>query len=222
MKKARLTGILLAGCLAALSAAADVSVRDIWRWGLLRRSELPAEGYRMVVTTNVTESFTWTLNGSMSSTDEGNPTVLTCDNVQIPDLPKLLAYDGLNNVAYIPESGGWYVGLFSCVWGETAYTGFGVLGNNYEPWTAVSCWAEGSGAGGNFYEAFNGFGPGYYYGGFSLTRSDNPDIVTMTTNFIAVGGGAVLRDYVNPNKFGRLEDGVLRFYEVTGGVTNAL
>jgi len=202
---------------AALACLAGLDYSDIARWGLVRRADvaalLPAEGYRMVCTTNVAPSFAWFLNGSMSSADEGNPTVLECVDVQIPGMPKELVLDGTAGLYPIPELG-WYVGPFSVEWDMNVYSGFGVLSSTTDPWNGVSCWSEGFTPGADTYTCGTGFGSGYYSGYFALTRTDYPDIVTVTTNYIAVGNGAVLRDYTNPDKFARLEDGVFKAYEV--------
>ena len=218
MKQTLLFAIL---ALTALACHARIELSDVLKWGLARRAELPAEGYRMVCTTNVTPSYAWFLTGYMSSTDEGNPTVLNITDALIPGMPKELVLDGMAGLYPIPDTG-WCVGPFTVEWDMTVYTGFGVLANTTDPWNGPSCWAEGFTPGANNYYCGSGFGYHYYAGMFSLTRTDYPDIVTVTTNYFATGGGAVLRDYLNPHKFGRLEDGTLRFYEVTGGVTNAL
>ena len=198
---------------AALACLAGLDYSDIVRWGLARRADLPAEGYRMICTTNYTPSFAWFLNGSLSSTDEGNPTVLNCSNVLIPGVPKDLAMDGMNNLYPIPDLG-WFVGPFTVEWDMTVYTGFGVLANTTEPWNGVSCWSEGFTPAAASYTCGSAFGPYYYAGSFTLTRTDYPDIVTVTTNYVATGGGAVLRDHTNPDKFARLENGVFTVYEV--------
>ena len=201
----------------ALACLAGIDYSDIVRWGLVRRADvaalLPAESYRMVCTTNVTPSYAWHLNGSMSSTDEGNPTVLDCQNVLIPEMPKELVLSGTEGLYPIPETG-WYVGPFWIEWDMTEYSGFGVLANTSDPWNGVSCWSEGFTPAAATYTCGTGFGSLFYNGYFTLTRTDYPDIVTVTTNYVAEGGGAVLRDYTNPDKFARLEDGVFTAYEV--------
>jgi len=77
-----------------------------------------------------------------------------------------------------------------------------------------TCWSEGYMNGQTIYTCSYGLGPYYAWGSFTLTRTDNPDIVTVTTNYVATGGGAVLRDHTNPDKFARLENGVFTVYEV--------
>ncbi len=75
---------------AALACLAGLDYSDIVRWGLVRRPDvaalLPAEGYRMICTTNVLTSWVWTLNGYMNSTDEGKKPIedvtAQCDRVE--------------------------------------------------------------------------------------------------------------------------------------------
>lgn len=197
----------------ALPCHARIELSDILKWGLARRAELPVEGYRMICTTNYTASYAWFLNGSMSSTDEGNPTVLSCTDVLIPGMPKELVMDGMAGLYPIPDLG-WFVGPFTVEWDMTTYSGFGVLVNTTDPWNGPSCWAESFTPGAGGYYCGSGFGLYFYSGGFTLSRTDYPDIVTVTTNYVATGGGAVLRDTVNPDKFARLENGVFKVYEI--------
>jgi hypothetical protein len=206
MKKLLL--LLLLTALFVWAALADVTFGDIVKWGLVRRSDLPVEGYRMVCTTNVVTTWVWTLNGYMSSTDEGNPTVLTCDNQVLEDMPMDLVQDGMSGLYPISDTG-YYVGPFL----YDIYGGFGVVCGNTDPLGGPSCWSEGYTPGQTSYSCSYGLGPYFYWGNFTLTRADTVT-TTVTTNFAAVGGGAVLRDTTNPDKFARLENGVFKIYEV--------
>lgn len=195
-----------------LSGLAGIEYSDIVRWGLVRRADLsallPADGYRMVCTTNESTSWVWTLNGSMTSTDEGNPTVLTCDNQVLEGMPMNLVQDGLSGLFPIGTTG-YSVGPFL----YDIYGGFGVVHGSSDPLSGPSCWSEGYTAGQTVYSCSSALSPNFFGGGFTLTRADTVTI-TATTNFVAVGGGAVLRDLVNPRKFARLENGVFKVYEI--------
>jgi len=193
---------------AALACLAGLDYSDIVKWGLVRRTDPPAEGYRMVCTTNVVTTWVWTLNGYMSSTDEGNPTVLSCDNQVLEGMPMELVQDGMSGLYPIGETG-YFVGPFL----YDIYGGFGVVSANTDPLSGPSCWSEGYTPGQTSYSCSYGLGPYFYWGNFTLTRADTIT-TTVTTNYVALGGGAVLRDATNPDKFARLENGVFKVYEV--------
>ena len=194
--------------LAALAGSARIELSDILKWGLARKSDQPAEGYRMICTTNVVTTWVWTLNGYMSSTDEGNPTVLSCDNQVLEGMPMELVQDGMSGLYPIGETG-YYVGPFL----YDIYGGFGVVSGNTDPLSGPSCWSEGYGQGSSSYSCSYGLGPYFYWGNFTLSRADTVT-TTVTTNYVAVGSGAMLRDATNPDKFARLENGVFKVYEV--------
>ena len=193
---------------AALACLAGLDYSDIVRWGLARRADLPAEGYRMICTTTVLTSWVWTLNGYMNSTDEGNPTVLSCDNLALEGLPMTLVQDGMSGLYPIGETG-YYVGPFV----YDNYGGFGVMSGNTDPFSGPTCWSEGYMNGQPIYTCSYGLGPYCAWGSFTLTRTDTVT-TTVTTNYVATGGGALLRDHTNPDKFARLENGVFTVYEV--------
>lgn len=194
--------------LTAIAGHARIELSDILKWGLARKSDQPAEGYRMICTTNSVTTWVWTLNGYMSSTDEGNPTVLSCDNQVLDGMPMNLVQDGMSGLYPIGETG-FYVGPFL----YDIYGGFGVVSSNTDPLGGPSCWSEGYTPGQTSYSCSYGLGPFFYWGNFTLTRTDTIT-TTVTTNFVAVGSGAVIRDYSNPDKFARLENGVFKVYEV--------
>lgn len=192
----------------ALACLAGLDYSDIVKWGLVRRSDLPAEGYRMEVVTNRTPSYAWTLNGYFEF-DAGNetyPTALSVSNLEIPGLPKTLFMDGMNGMVPVPEQG-YIVGAFDNGEGTS---GVGVL-NSEDHFGSAGFYSTDSvdGAGFNFSQGV----ANYYWGGMTLTRADYPDIVTVTTNYYATGGGAVLRDSRNPRKSVRLVDGALLLLE---------
>jgi hypothetical protein len=196
----------------ALACLAGLDYSDIVKWGLLRRSDvaalLPDEGYRMLVVTNYTPSFAWTLDGYFEF-DAGNetyPTAISVSNLQIPGLPKTLVMDGMNGMVPVPEHG-YIVGAFDNGEGTS---GVGVLNGDSQFGSAGFYSTQGvDGSGFNFTQGVANF----YWGAMTLTRTDYPDIVTVTTNYFATGGGAVLRDSRNPRKSVRLVDGALLLLE---------
>ena len=204
--------IALSLAAAALACLAGLDYSDIVKWGLVRRSDLaaamPAEGYRMVVVTNYTPSFAWTLNGyfNLDAGDETYPTAIDVSNLVIPGLPRTLAMNGMSCMVPVPGYG-YIVGAFDN--GE-GFSGVGVLNGDNQFGSAGFYSTQGvDGSGFTFSQGV----ANYYWGAMTLTRTDYPDIVTMTTNYYATGGGAVLRDSRNPRKSVRLVDGALLLLE---------
>lgn len=195
--------------LAALAGYARIELSDILKWGLARRAELPSEGYRMICTTNRTPSYAWVLNGAFDVDNGGMySTAFSASNLVIPGLPKTLVMDGMNGMVPVPDTG-YMVGAFSDGMGMS---GVGLL-DGMSPFSSAGCYTPDYSTGSSFTLSYYGIG-NYYYGYVTLTRTDYPDIVTVTTNYVATGGGAVLRDYLNPRKFARLENGVFKIYEI--------
>lgn len=192
---------------AALACLAGLDYSDIVKWGLVRRSDLPAEGYRMVCTTNHTASFMWFVSGYFDIDVEGTPQVaIDFGTTAVPGLPKTLVMDGVAGLVAIGETG-YSAGAFT---DDNWYTGVGVL-NTSDPFGSAGCYSQAD-AGGSSFSCSYGIA-NYYYGSVSLYRTDYPDIVTVTTNYYATGGGAVLRDSRNPQKSVRLVDGALLLLE---------
>ena len=201
---------LLAITLTAVSLVclAGLDYSDIVKWGLVRRSDLPAEGYRMVCTTNHTASFMWFVSGSFDIDVEGTPQVaIDFGTTAVPGLPKTLVMDGVAGLVAIGETG-YSAGAFT---DGNYFTGVGVV-NTMNPFGAAGCYS-GADVSGSSFSCYYGIA-NYYYGYVSLYRTDYPDIVTVTTNFVAYGAGVVMRDLTNPRKFARLENGVFKVYEV--------
>lgn len=205
MKKLLL--LLLFIALFVWAALADVTFGDIVKWGLVRRSDLPADGYRMVCTTNHTASFMWFVSGYFDIDVEGAPQVaIDFGTTAVPGLPKTLVMDGIAGLVAIGETG-YSAGAFT---DNSWYTGVGVV-NTSDPFGSAGCFSQAD-VGGSSFSCSYGIA-NYYYGSVSLTRTDYPDIVTVTTNYYATGGGVVLRDSRNPRKSVRLVDGALLLLE---------
>jgi hypothetical protein len=205
MKK--LLVLLLFIALFVWAALADVTFGDIARWGLVRRADLPAEGYRMVCVTNYTASFMWFVSGSFDIDVEGTPQVaIDFGTTAVPGLPKTLVMDGVAGLVAIGETG-YSAGAFT---DNEWYSGVGVLQTS-DPFGSAGCYSQEN-VGGSSFTCNSGIA-NYYYGNVTLYRTDYPDIVTVTTNYCATGGGAVLRDSRNPRKSVRLVDGALLLLE---------
>lgn len=204
--------LALALAAAALACLAGLDYSDIVKWGLLRRADvaalLPSEGYRMEIVTNRTPSYVWTLNGyfDIDPGDETFPTALSVSNLEIPGLPKTLVMDGMSGMVPVPEHG-YIVGAFDNGEGTS---GVGVL-NSEDPFGSAGFYSTESVEGSGF--TFSQGVANYYWGGMTLSRTDYPDIITLTTNYYATGGNAVLRDSRNPRKSVRLVDGALLLLE---------
>ena len=209
--KRNLLAISLAA--AALACLAGLDYSDIVKWGLVRRSDLaaarPADGYRIVVVTNYTPSFAWTLDGyfNFDAGDETYPTAISVSNLVIPGLPKTLAMNGMSAMVPVPGYG-YIVGAFDNGGG---LSGVGVL-NGDNQFDAAGFYSTQSVDGSGF--TFSQGVANYYWGAMTLTRTDYPDIVTMTTNYFAFGTGLVWRDMYDPCKFARLENGVVCRYHI--------
>ena len=204
--------LALALAAAALACLAGLDYSDIVKWGLVRRADvaalLPSEGYRMEIVTNRTPSYVWTLNGyfDIDPGDETFPTALNVSNLEVPGLPKTLVMDGMNGMVPVPEHG-YIVGAFD---NGDGTSGVGVL-NSEDPFGSAGYYSTESVGGSGF--TFSQGVANYYWGGMTLSRTDYPDIITLTTNYFATGGGAVLRDSRNPRKSVRLVDGALLLLE---------
>lgn len=198
---------------ATLACLAGIEYSDIVKWGLVRRSDIPAllptDGYRMTVTTNYTHSFSWILDGYMDADlgEDQYQTVLSVSNLVIPGLPWTLVMDGMNNMVPVSESG-YIVGAFDNGDGRS---GVGVLNGN-DPFGSAGCYSDQDLAGTSFNLTLQTIA-NYYWGALTLHRQDNPDIATVTTNYTAVGNNAVLRDFSNPRKSVRLVNGSLLLLE---------
>lgn len=197
--------------LSALACLAGLDYADILKWGLVRRQDiaalLPAEGYRAEIITNRTPSYAWVLNGYIDADlGEGPTTILSVSGLTVPGLPKTLVMDGMSGMVPVPEHG-YIVGAFDN--GE-GFSGVGVL-NSEDPFGSTGIYSDGN-VGGSSFDFSQGVG-NFYWGSMTLTRADYPDIITLTTNHHATGGGAVLRDSRDPRKSVRLIDGALLLLE---------
>jgi len=164
--------IALSLAAAALACLAGLDYSDIVKWGLVRRSDLPAEGYRMVCTTNHTASFMWFVSGYFDIDVEGTPQVaIDFGTTAVPGLPKTLVMDGVAGLVAIGETG-YSAGAFT---DNSWYTGVGVV-NTSDPFGSAGCFSQAD-VGGSSFSCSYGIA-NYYYGSVSLTRTDYPDIVT--------------------------------------------
>lgn len=199
----------------ALACLAGLDYSDIVKWGLVRRSDvaalLPAEGYRAEIITNRTPSYVWRLSGYIDAVGDPDPyTVLSVTDVEIAGLAKNPAINGMSALIDIGNETGFYVGGFE--FAESA--GVGVFSDLSDPLNnGYGAWTGGGGNGDNPIVMNTAFNGNTYYCQMTLVRTDNPDIVTVTTNYYATGGGAVLRDSRNPRKTVRLVDGALLLLE---------
>lgn len=197
--------------LSTLACLAGLDYADILKWGLVRRSDiaalLPAEGYRAEIVTNRAPSYVWTLDGYIDADlGEGPTTILSVSGLPVPGLPKTLVMDGMSGMVPVPEHG-YIVGAFDN--GE-GLSGVGLL-NADDPFGSTGIYSDENPDAASF-SLSQGVG-NFYWGSVTLTRTDHPDIITLTTNHHATGGGAVLRDSRDPRKSVRLIDGALLLLE---------